>query len=141
MKATVKWEGPGGMALEAVSGSGHKVIMDVSPEAGGQNKGLRPMEMVLLGMGGCSSFDVINILKKSREDVTDCTAELTATRADTMPKVFTDIHVHFVVTGRGLSPAKVERAIELSAEKYCSASIMLSKTAKITHDFEIIEAK
>ena len=141
MKATVKWEGPGGMALEAAADSGHKVIMDVAPKAGGHNKGLRPMEMVLLGMGGCTSFDVISILQKGREDVTDCMAQLEATRADTVPQVFTDIHVHFVVTGRGLSPAKVERAIELSAEKYCSASIMLSKTAKITHDFEIIEVE
>lgn len=139
MKATVKWEGPGGMALEARADSGHTVIMDVSPEAGGQNKGFRPMEMMLLGMGGCTSFDVISILQKGREDVTNCVAQMEATRADDVPKVFTKIHIHFVVTGRALSAAKVERAIELSANKYCSASIMIGKTAEITHDFEIVE--
>jgi len=141
MKATVAWKGEDqGMALEATADSGHTVTMDVSPEAGGQNQGLRPMEMVLLGMGGCTSFDVISILKKGREDVTDCVAEMDAARADEIPKVFTEIHIHFVVTGRGLNPAKVERAIQLSAEKYCSASIMIGKTARITHDFEIREA-
>ena len=141
MKATVKWKGPeNGMALEASADSGHTVVMDVSPKAGGQNQGLRPMEMVLLGVGGCTSFDVISILKKGREDVTDCVAQMEATRADTVPQVFTKVHIHFQVTGRGLNPEKVKRAIELSAEKYCSASIMIGKTATMTHDFEIIEA-
>ena len=140
MKATVKWHDAGGMAMEARADSGHTVIMDVAPGAGGENKGLRPMEMVLLGMGGCTSFDVISILKKGREDITDCVAEMEATRADSVPQVFTKIHVHFVVTGRNLNADKVERAISLSAEKYCSASIMIGKTADITHDFEIVEA-
>ena len=114
--------------------------MDGAPEFGGRNRGIRPMEAVLIGLGGCTAFDVISILKKSRQQVTDCVAELEAERADTAPKVFTRIHVHFVVSGTRLDPKKVARAIELSANKYCSATAMLGKTAEITHDFEIIEA-
>jgi putative redox protein len=123
------------------SGSGHAVIMDGPPESGGKNLGVRPMEMMLLGMGGCTSFDVIHILKKSRQQVTDCVAEIEAQRADTEPKVFTKIHVHFVVKGIDLQESKVKKAIELSAEKYCSASIMLGHAGvEISHDFEIIAA-
>lgn len=119
--------------------SSHAVIMDGSPEIGGRNLGMRPMEMLLVGMGGCSSIDVVTILKKSRQVITNCVAEITAERADEIPKVFTKIHVHYVVTGKGLNPVQVERAVNLSAEKYCSASIMLGKAATITHDFEVVE--
>jgi putative redox protein len=138
MKAEVKWLG--GRAFEGMPDSGHKVIMDSSPDFGGQDQGVRPMELLMLGMGGCTSIDVMNILEKSRQDVTACVADITAERADTEPKVFVRMHVHFKITGRGLDPKRIERAIQLSAEKYCSASIMLGKTAEITHDFEIIEA-
>lgn len=137
MKASVTWTG--GISFEGVADSGHSVVMDAAPSFGGEDKGIRPMEMVLLGMGGCTSIDVMNILQKARQDVTDCVAEIEATRADDHPKVFTRIHIHFKVTGRGLDPKRLAHAIELSAEKYCSASIMLGKTAEITHDFEIIE--
>ncbi|MDQ2106128.1 OsmC family protein [Azospirillum isscasi] len=137
MKARVKWVD--GKMFVGESGSGHAVIMDGAPEAGGRNLGIRPMEMLLIGMGGCTCFDVVMILEKGRQAITDCVAEIEAERAATDPKVFTKIHVHFVVTGRGLDPAKVERAIALSAEKYCSASIMLGATAAITHDFAIVE--
>lgn len=137
MKARVKWVD--GMMFVGESGSGHTVVMDGAPEAGGRNLGIRPMEMLLIGMGGCSSIDVVMILKKGREAVTDCIAEIEAERAETEPKVFTKIHIHFIVTGKNLNPAKVERAIQLSAEKYCSASIMLGATATITHDFEVVE--
>ncbi len=113
--------------------------MDGAPEAGGQNLGVRPMEMVLLGLGGCTAFDVIEILRKGRQNIEDCVVELEARRAEDMPKVFTHIHAHFVITGCGLDESKVARAIQLSAEKYCSASAMLGKTAEITHDFEILE--
>ena len=123
------------------SESGHTVVMDGAPEAGGKNLGVRPMEMLLMGLGGCSAFDVVMILRKSRQQVTDCVADLSATRADSDPKVFTHIHVHFTVTGKGLDPKRVEQAVKLSAEKYCSASIMLGKTAEITHDFEIVESR
>jgi putative redox protein len=139
MKTTVTWTG--GVSFSATTGSGHTVIMDGAPESGGQNKGPRPMELVLVGTGGCTSFDVVHILRKSRQDVTACAAEVEAERAATDPKVFTRIHIHFIVSGRNLDPKKVAHAIELSATKYCSASIMLAKTAKITHDFEIVEAK
>ncbi len=122
------------------SGSGHSVVIDGPPEAGGENAGIRPMELVLMGVGACSSFDVVSILRKARQDVTDCVAELEAERAQDVPQVFTRIHIHFIVTGRGLSEKHVSRAITLSAEKYCSASIMIAKTATITHDFEIREA-
>ena len=136
MKARVKWIE--GVSFAGQSGSGHTVVMDGAPEAGGQNLGVRPMEMVLLGLGGCTAFDVIEILRKGRQRVTDCAVELEAQRAETVPKVFTRIHMNFVVTGADLDPAKVARAIDLSAEKYCSASAMLGKTAEITHDFEIV---
>jgi putative redox protein len=121
------------------SGSGHSIVIDGPPEAGGENAGIRPMELVLVGLGACTSFDVVSILKKSRQDVTDCHAELEAERADDIPQVFTRIHVHFVISGRKLKSKQVERAVNLSAEKYCSASIMIGKTAHITHDFEIID--
>ena len=137
MKAQVKWIG--GVAFEATADSGHKVIMDGAPEGGGENKGFRPLEMVLLGMGGCTSFDVVGILKKSRQQVDECLVEITAERAQTVPKVFTKIHMHFLVKGKGIEPARVERAVSLSADKYCSAVAMLEKTATVTHDFEIIE--
>lgn len=138
MKARVKWVENATFLAE--SGSGHAVVMDGPPESGGRNLGPRPMEMMLLGLGGCTTFDVVHILKKSREPVTDCVAELSAERADSEPKVFTRIHVHFIVKGRGLKEAKVRKAVELSAEKYCSASIMLGMAGvDISHDFEILE--
>ncbi len=137
MKARVKWVE--GMSFLGESGSGHTFLMDGAPEAGGRNLGVRPMEAVLMGAGGCTAFDVVLILKRSRADVTDCVVELEAERAEADPKVFTKIHLHFIVTGRNLKPELVERALNLSAEKYCSASIMLGKTAQITHDFEIRE--
>ena len=122
------------------SGSGHAVVIDGPPEAGGRNLGIRPMELVLAGLGACTAFDVVSILKKSRQKVTDCRVELDAERADEVPKVFTRIHIHFVITGQDLKAAAVERAIELSAEKYCSATIMLSASVEISHDFEVVEA-
>lgn len=137
MKATIKWTGD--VSFVGESETGHQIPMDGAPEAGGHNRGARPMEVLLLGMGGCTAFDVVHILRKARQEVTDCIAHIDAARADTDPKVFTRIHVHFVVSGHDLKPAQVERAIHLSAEKYCSASIMLGKTAAITHDYEIIE--
>ena len=138
MKASVKWLD--NMTFVGESGSGHAVIMDAAPEAGGHNLGVRPMEMLLIGTGGCSAIDVMLILKKSRQDVTDCRVELDADRADTDPKVFTKIRMHFVVTGRNLSENHVRRAVELSAEKYCSASIMLGRVAEVTHSYEIAAA-
>jgi putative redox protein len=138
MKARVKWIE--GTAMVGESGSGHAVVMDGPPDLGGRNLGIRPMEMLLLGFGGCTEFDVLLILRRGRAQVTDCVVELTAERAETDPKVFTRIHVHFIVTGRNLNPKQVARAIELSAEKYCSASIMLGATAAVTHDFEIRDA-
>ena len=137
MKATIKWID--GVAFVGESESGHAVVLDGPPTAGGRNIGIRPMELLLIGMGGCSAFDVVSILTKGRQDLVDCRAELSAERAEEDPKVFTRIHVHYVVSGRGLKAATVERAIKLSAEKYCSASIMLGKTAEVTHDYEIIE--
>lgn len=137
MKATVRWAGKA--SFEGKSESGHTVVMDGSPDIGGENRGPRPMEMLLLGLGGCTSIDVMLILGKGRQDVTDCVVQIDAERAPAEPKVFTKIHVHFVVSGRKLDPKRVEKAIQLSAEKYCSASIMLGKTAAITHDFEIVE--
>lgn len=137
MKARIKWIE--GVAFLGETGSGHGIVMDGAVEGGGRNLGPRPMEMMLLGAGGCTSYDVVHILKKARADITDCVAEIEAERADTDPKVFTKIHLHFIVSGRNLKPEQVERAINLSAEKYCSASIMLGKTADITHDFKIIE--
>jgi putative redox protein len=138
MKVTIKWLD--GVSFVGESESGHALVIDGPPNAGGRNIGMRPMELVLVGMGGCTAFDVVSILTKGRHDITDCHTELSAERADEDPKVFTKIHVHFKVSGRNLRPQAVARAIELSAEKYCSASIMLGKTAAITHDFEIIEA-
>lgn len=138
MKTTITWKGDA--RFDAESGSGHTVRLDGPPDHGGRNGGPRPMELVLMGMGACTAFDVVLILRKGRVDITDCVAEVSAERAQTDPKVFTAIHVHFVVTGHNLPPAQVERAIKLSAEKYCSASIMLAKTARITHDFEIRDA-
>lgn len=135
MKARVNWVGEAMFVGE--SGSGHSVVMDGPPENGGRNMGIRPMEMLLIGMGGCSAFDVVHILRKSRQQVSGCIAELEAERADTEPKVFTKIHLHFIVSGKGLTEDKVARAVQLSAEKYCSASIMLGKMADISHDFEI----
>lgn len=123
------------------SGSGHKITMDGPPDFGGQNKGVRPMEMMLLGLGGCTAFDVVHILKKARQPIVDCKVELHADRAMQDPKVFTKIHVHFIIHGTGLKHNQVERAINLSTDKYCSASIMLKETVEITHDFEIIESK
>lgn len=137
MKARVKLIE--GVSFVGQSESGHSVVMDGAPESGGKNLGVRPMEMLLLGLGGCSAFDVVLILRKARQQVTDCTADLSAERADTDPKVFTKIHVRFTVTGKALDPRRVEQAVHLSAEKYCSASIMLGKTAEITHDFVVVE--
>ena len=138
MKARVKWID--GVAFLAHGGSGHGVVMDGAPEAGGANQGFRPMELLLIGLGGCTAFDVVEILRKGRQTVDDCTVAIEAERAETVPHVFTRIHTHFEVTGRGLDPAKVERAVRLSAEKYCSASAMLGATAEITHDVDVIES-
>jgi len=128
-----------GMSFVAETGSGHMLNMDGVPEAGGRNLAARPMELVLAGAGGCTAFDVVLILKRGRHAVSGCEVSLKAERAETDPKVFTNIHFHFRVRGRNLKPDAVARAIELSSEKYCSASIMLGKTATLTHDFEIIE--
>jgi putative redox protein len=128
------------MSFIAETGSGHLLAMDGAPDAGGRNLAPRPMETVLAGTGGCTAFDVVLILKRGRQDVTGCEVKLTAERAESDPKVFTKIHFHFVLRGRQLKPDAVERAIKMSAEKYCSASIMLAKTAEITHDYEILEA-
>lgn len=137
MKCAIKWLSD--MTFVGEAGSGHAVVMDGAPEHGGRNMGVRPMEMLLLGLGGCTAFDVVSILKKSRQAIVGCEVEIDSERADEVPKVFTRIHVHFVVSGKGLDPAKVIKAIKLSAEKYCSASIMLGETATITHDFEVVE--
>lgn len=138
MKTRITWKQ--GVAFEATSDSGHKLVMDGSPDVGGQNLGPRPMETVLAGTGACSAIDVLLILKKARQQVTDCYVDLTAERAVSDPKVFTRIHFHFVVSGKDLDPTKVARAIQLSAEVYCSASAMLAKTAIISHDFEILSS-
>jgi len=138
MKATVGWSG--GMRFEAKTESGHTLAMDAPASFGGQDSAPRPMEVLLAGAGGCTSFDVVHILKSGHHDVTACRVEIDADRAATDPKVFTRIHFHFVVAGRGLKAERVEHAIKLSAEKYCSASAMLGKTAVITHDFEVIES-
>ncbi len=128
------------MSFVGESNSGHSVVMDGAPDSGGRNLGIRPMEMLLLGLGGCTSFDVVSILQKSRQELVDCEALIEAQRADEIPKIFTHIHIHFIVSGRQLNPKKVEKAVQLSAEKYCSASRMLEKSAQITHDFEIVES-
>jgi putative redox protein len=138
MQATVKWVD--GVMFVGEAGSGHAVVMDGSPDHGGRNIGMRPMEMILVGLGGCSSFDVVQILQKGRNDILSCVAEITAERVDAVPSVFSKIHLHFVVSGRDLKASAVERAVKLSAEKYCSAAIMLGKAGvEITHDFEVIE--
>jgi putative redox protein len=138
LNATVKWLD--GAAFVGEAGSGHAIVMDGPADHGGRNIGLRPMEVLLIGMGGCSSVDVIGILQKARQDVIDCVTHIEAERADAVPAVFTRIHLRFVVTGRGLKESHVKRAVELSAEKYCSASIMLSKAGvDITHSYEIVE--
>jgi putative redox protein len=139
MEVNVRWTGVSGMSFLAETGSGHAVLMDGAPEGGGHNLAPRPMEMVLLGTGGCSAYDVVLILRKGKQDVRGCDVKLSAERADTEPKVFTKIHFHFLVTGRNLKANLVERAIALSHEKYCSASIMLGKTAEMTHSYEIID--
>jgi putative redox protein len=138
MDCSIKWAGEG-MSFIAETGSQHTVIMDGAPEAGGRNLGPRPMELLLAGTGGCTAFDVVLILQKGRHEVTGCDLKIAADRAETDPKVFTRIHFSFKVTGKHLKPETVARAIALSKEKYCSASIMLGKTAEITHDFEIVE--
>ena len=138
MKARIKWLE--GMTLVGEAGSGHAVVMDAAPAAGGRDLGVRPMEMLLLGMGGCTAIDVLHMLQKGRQEVTDCVVELEAERAETDPRVFTRIQVRYTVTGRGLNEAQVKRAIALSADKYCSASVMLGRTAAITHTWEVREA-
>ncbi len=138
MKARVKWVE--GALMVGESGSGHALVMDGPPDFGGRNLGVRPMEMLLLGLGGCTEFDVVHILRKGRHRVTRCEVELEAERADSEPKVFTRIHVHFKLGGPGLTEKAVGRAVKLSAEKYCSASIMLGATVEISHDFELLEA-
>ncbi len=136
MRCRIKWLEH--MSFVGESGSGHSVVMDGAPDAGGRDLGVRPMEMLLLGLGGCTSFDVVSILHKSRQQLVDCEVEIEAERADSIPKVFTKIHLHFIVSGRDLDKDKVAKAIDLSADKYCSASRILEKTAAITHDFEIV---
>jgi putative redox protein len=139
MKATVKWVDNAMFLGE--SGSGHSVVMDGPEDHGGRNMGIRPMEMLLIGMGGCASFDVMSILKKSRQDVVDCRVELSAERAEGVPSPFTQIHLQFMVTGRQLKEKQVEKAVELSATKYCSASIMMEAAGvEVTHGYEIVEA-
>ena len=137
MKARIKWVED--VMFVGESGSGHSLVIDGPPEHGGRNLGIRPMELLLQGLGGCTAFDVMMILKRARQPVTDCVLEIEAERAETEPKVFTKIHVHFIVTGTGVSEKHVQRAIQLSAEKYCSASIMLGQVAEITHDYELRE--
>ena len=137
MKCRIKWLE--NIAFVGETGSGHSVVMDGAPDAGGRNIGVRPMEMLLLGLGGCTSFDVVSILHKARQQIDDCEVEIAGERATEVPKVFTRIHLHFIVKGRDLDQNRVARAIELSADKYCSASRMLEKTAEITHDFEIVD--
>lgn len=137
MKARVKWLE--GATFVGESGSGHAIVMDGPLESGGRDLGVRPMEMLLLGMGGCTAFDVVNILKKARQPVQDCVVEIEAERAPEPPKVYTHIHVHFIVAGKGVAEKQVARAVKLSAEKYCSVSIMLGKAAEITHDYEVVD--
>ncbi|MBL1433144.1 MAG: peroxiredoxin [Gammaproteobacteria bacterium] len=136
MNCRIKWVE--GAMFVGESGSGHALVIDGPPDGGGRNLGMRPMELLLLGMGSCSAYDVVHILKKSRQPITDCVAEVSAERAEAVPKVFTKIHVHFIVSGHGLTEASVKRAVELSADKYCSASIMLAQVAEVSHDYEII---
>jgi len=139
MKAQIHWRGDA--CFEAHSGSGHSLVMDGPPEHGGDNQGARPMETLLMGLGGCSAFDVVHILRKARQQVHDCRCEMSAERADAVPAVFTRIHLHFVVSGENLKDSQVERAVSLSAEKYCSASIMLARGGvEMTHSYEIESA-
>jgi putative redox protein len=138
MDCKVKWVGPDGMSFVAETGSGHAFVMDGAPDGGGHNLGPRPMETVLAGTGGCTAYDVVLILKKNGQNVSGCEVRLTSERAQSDPKVFTKIHMHFVVRGKELKPSLVESAIKLSHNKYCSASIMLGKTAQISHDYEIV---
>jgi putative redox protein len=140
MECTINWLAGSGMAFSAETGSGHLLTMDGAPDGGGRNLAPRPMETVLAGTGGCAAYDVVLILQRGRHDVRGCQVRVTSERAATDPKVFTRIHLHFVVTGRGLSDAAVQRAIDLSHDKYCSASVMLGKTADITHSHELREA-
>ncbi len=137
MKARVKWLDH--MSFVGESDSGHSVVMDGAAEYGGRNMGIRPMEMVLLGMGGCTAFDVVQILKKARQPITDCIIELQAERADSVPAVFTRIHAHYIIKGRGLVDKQVKRAVELSADKYCSVSMMLGESVEITHDYAVVD--
>jgi len=139
MKAVVEWNGD--VAFTGVTESGHRIAMDGPADHGGRDLGPRPTELVLVGLGGCTSFDVVHMLRKGRADVRGCTTHIEAERAPADPKVFTRIHIHFVVSGRALKEAAVERAIRLSADKYCSVSIMLAKTAEVTHSFEIIDVE
>jgi putative redox protein len=138
MKAKVKWVQD--VMFVGESGSGHSVIMDGAPDAGGRNVGFRPMEMMLLGLAGCSAFDVVLILKRGRENVTDCVVEVDADRAETDPKVFTQVRVRYIVTGKGLDANKVERAVKLSEEKYCSATAIIAKTAQMSHEIVILDS-
>jgi putative redox protein len=135
MKARIKWVQD--VMFVGESGSGHAVVMDGSPDIGGRDMGVRPMEMMLLGLGGCTALDVVHILRRGRDPVEDCVVEIEAARAETDPKIFTRIHLRFVVTGRGLARAKVERAVQLSTEKYCSATAMLARVAEITHEIDV----
>ena len=137
LKTKIKWMQD--VSFKGSSESGHEVVLDGPEELGGKGLGMRPMEMMLIGMGGCTSFDVVTILKRSRQQITGCIAEIEAIRADEIPKVFTSIHIHFLIKGIDLQEKAIKRAIELSANKYCSASIMLGKSVKITHDFVISE--
>ena len=137
MNLSVNWVD--GMLMVGKSHSGHSITMDGPIEIGGENLGVRPMEMLLLGVAGCTMIDVVTTLQKMRQDLSHCETKINAERANEHPKVFTDIHIHFIVKGKDLDSKKVDKAITLSAEKYCSASIMLGKTAKITHDFEVLE--
>ena len=140
MECTVNWVAATGMAFMAETGSGHVVAMDGAPDGGGRNLAPRPMEMLLVGTGGCTAYDVVLILKRGRHDVRGCSVKLTSERAPVDPKVFTKIHMHFTVTGKAIPAAAVERAVAMSHDKYCSATIMLGKTAEITTSFELVEA-
>ena len=139
MKTSLSWAG--GAAFVGETASGHKIVIDGPPGGGGRELGPRPMETVLLGVGACTSYDVVSILKKSKQDIRDCKIDMSAERADTIPQVFTSIHIHFTVIGKGLKEKQIERAIKLSAEKYCSASIMLAASVKITHSFDVQEVE
>jgi putative redox protein len=136
MKARVKWVED--VQFVGESGTKHSLIMDGPENLGGHGTGMRPMELLLLGLGGCTSFDVVEMLKKSRQNIVDCVVEIDGQRSESIPKIFTDIHIHYIITGSNIKEAHVKRAIELSSEKYCSASLMLGKSANITHDYEII---